>query len=231
MADTRRDLPSYDGYRINKIFRAGASYKARVLRGRRGEELCIVKDVSCMKPVFRWMFGRRMLAREARALERLADFPGTPRLLERISRDSIAIERVMTKYKYLRSKIPPEVMPAVLDALERVVGELHARGFVHLDLRQRKNILVPTDDSVILIDFESARYLGTGFVGQKLLLPLFARIDRSAILKWRVKFTPDRVSEEDRNRVRRHLRWRKLWPWKAVGRYARRWIGNDQMRA
>lgn len=227
MKRERAPLPGFPGYSVDGIHRAGAAYKARIVRARRGDLACIIKDLTPMRPLFRWLYGRRMLRREAAMLEKLAGFAAAPRLVERIGRDAIAVERVATRYKYLRKKIPPAAMPGVLAALGEAVAGLHRRGIVHLDLRQRKNILVPADDRVVLIDFESARDLGTGFLGRRVLMPLLGRIDRAAVLKWRVKFTPDQVSEEERRRLRRHDALKRLWPWKALGRLLRRCFRSD----
>ncbi|MFH0947232.1 MAG: lipopolysaccharide kinase InaA family protein [Planctomycetota bacterium] len=224
MCDTSReqDLTTLGGYSIDKVCREGGTYKARVLFGHLGGTPCVIKDLSPMRPLLRMLYGRRMLGREARALELLAAFPWTPRLIERISPDAIAVERIKSKYKYLRSKIPREVLPAVLTALEQAVADLHRNGFVHLDLRQRKNILVPTDQSVALIDFESSRNLGRGHFGQKILLPLFGWIDRAAVLKWKAKFAPEMLTTEDLRRAERYALWKLLWPWKRFGRWLRR---------
>lgn len=210
------------GYSVDRVCREGGEYKARVLFCHRGRIRCVIKDLSPMRPFLRALYGRRMLEREARALELLASSPITPRLIERISRDAICIERIESKYKYLRSKIPKAVLPAVLTALEQAVDDLHRRGFVHLDLRQRKNILVPTDQSVALIDFESCRNLGTGYFGQKILLPLLGWIDRHAVLKWKAKFAPEMLTGEDLRRADRYALWKLLWPWKRFARWLRR---------
>ncbi len=230
MALPRSETPSFPGYTIDRVHRNGAVHKGRVLFGRRGERLCVVKDLSSMRPLLRVLFGRRNLAREARALEMLSDFPAAPRLIERISRDAIAVERIEGKYKYLHKKIPRRVLPAVFAALERAVDELHRRGLVHLDLRQRKNILVPTDDSVVLIDFESSLRLGRGVLGRRVLLPLLGWLDRAAILKWKAKFSPRLLTDGERRFLRRFRLWRAAWPWKRLGRKTRRWFGSDTTR-
>ncbi|MFG0315794.1 MAG: hypothetical protein ACF8XB_00870 [Planctomycetota bacterium JB042] len=223
------DLPSFDGFVVRKVKRDGAVHKGRVSIAERDGVVCVVKDLGPMRPILRRLYGRRNLAREARALERLADFPGTPRLLRRISKDAIAVEFVRTLHKYLRDKIPREQLPAILRSFEETVAALHARGFVHLDLRQRKNVLVPTADRVVLIDFESSRDL-SGPIARRLLLPWLARIDRAAVRKWKVKLAPEICSPEEIEAVARYGRWKRVWPWKRLGRIVRRWFGDDVAR-
>lgn len=223
--------PEYPGFTVETVCRGGAVHKARIVFAVRDDGVaCVIKDLTPMRRFLRWLYGRRNLEREARILERLAAFPGAPRLIERISQDAIAIERIPTRYKYLRKKIPRDRLPRVLRAFERTVASLHEHGVVHLDLRQRKNVLIPNDDHVVLIDFESARDLGRGWFGRRVLFPLLAPIDRNAVLKWKVKFTPEETTAEERKRVRRYRSWKLLWPWKRLGRTVRRWWGSDVAR-
>src|SRR5690606_16939636 len=142
----------FPGYVVRRVRRGGAVHKGRITIAVKDGGPCVVKDLGTMRPILRRLYGRRNLGREARTLEKLDDFPGTPRLVERISADAIAIEHVRTLHKYLRDKIPREQLPAILRSFEETVAALHARGIVHLDLRQRKNVLVPAADRVVLID-------------------------------------------------------------------------------
>ncbi len=223
--------PLYPGFTTETVCRGGAVHKARIVFAVRDDGVaCVIKDLAPMRPLLRWLYGRRNLEREARILERLDSFEGAPRLIERVSRDAIAIERVPTRYKYLRKKIPRERLPRVLRAFERTVVSLHELRVVHLDLRQRKNVLIPDDDRVVLIDFESARDLGRSWFGRRILFPLLSPIDRNAVLKWKVKFTPLEATAEERARVRRYGSWKILWPWKRLGRALRRALGSDVAR-
>jgi predicted Ser/Thr protein kinase len=209
-------IPSFPGYVLDGEIRSGAFYKARIVRGRRGpdaaraSEPCVIKDLSPLRAPFR-VYARRMLEREARILERLHDSWVAPRLLERISRDAIAIEFVESDYLRKRIRRKPHRMARVLAAFERAVDELHRRGIAHLDLRQRKNVLVKPDDSVVLIDFESAWDLARMPLLRRLLEPLLFRIDRNAVLKWKVKFAPELATADERRRVQRYYRWKRLW--------------------
>jgi len=222
------DLPSFEGYVVHHVHRGGAVHKGRVSIAERDGVACVVKDIGPMRPLLRWLYGRRNLAREAWALEKLEAFEGTPRLLDRISKDAIAVEYVPTRHKYLRSGIPADEMPAVLRAFESTVDALHDRGFVHLDLRQRKNVLVVDVDRVVLIDLESARDVSQ-WLG-RLLRPWLVRIDAAAVLKWKVKFAPELCTPRELARADRYARRSALWPWKRFGRVVRRWFGDDTAR-
>lgn len=220
---------TWPGYRIERVLREGAAHKPRVLLAVRGDTPCVVKDLSPMSPLLRRLYGRRQLAREARILERIAATGVAPRVLERLGPDALAVERVPARHKYLRKKIPRDELREVLEDLRRAVAKLHAEGVVHLDLRQRKNVLIPARGRVVLVDFESARDL-SGPIARRLLLPWFARIDRAAVSKWIVEFLPDEARPEDVASVRRHRLLMWLWPWKRIGRLLRRVFGDDRAR-
>jgi len=215
--------PEFKGYAVVKELRTGAFYKARVLKCRKGSEPCVIKDLSPMRPLFRW-YGRQLLAREARLMERLEGAGVAPRLLARISRDAIAIEFIRCDYLGARIRKAGR-MPRVLEQLEKTVDKLHRRNVAHLDLRQRKNVLVRDDDSVVLIDFESSWDLDRGVMGRLLRGVLF-RADRNALVKWRVKFLPTSANAHDVRAVKRHERWKKLWFFKSLGRAVRRILGG-----
>ena len=220
---------SWPGYRVERVLREGAAHKARVLLATRGGTPCVVKDLSAMSPLLRRLYGRRQLAREARLLERLAGTGVAPRVVERLGPDALAVECVPARHKYLRKKIPRDELRAVLADLRRAVDRLHAEGVVHLDLRQRKNILVPARGRVVLVDFESARDL-SGPIARRVLLPWLARIDHAAVSKWVVELLPEEARPEDFASVRLHRRLMWLWPWKRIGRLVRRVFGDDRAR-
>ncbi len=221
--------PAEPELRVERVLREGAAHKARVVVARWRGVRCVVKDLAPMSPWLRRLYGRRQLAREARLLEKLAGTGLAPRLLARLGRDALAVEFVPARHKYLRRKIPRDEMREVLEHLRRTVARMHRLGVVHLDLRQRKNILIPRRGQVVLVDFESARDL-SGPLARRTLLPLLARIDESAVSKWWVEYLPDEATAEDRARVRRHRRLMALWPWKRLGRLLRRLFGDDRAR-
>lgn len=221
-------LPTFDGYRTVRVLRHGAVHKARVLEARRGEQHCVIKDLAPMHPMLRALYGRRMLEREARVLERLDGLDEVPRLVERISRDAIAIQFVGRRL--LNKKMARRPQPILLQRLEDAVAALHARGVVHLDLRQRRNIIVKRDLRIRLLDFESAWDLSSGLLRRRLLFPLLARVDRAAVLKWRYQLGKDALSRDQRRRVKRYYVWKRVWLFKKIGRRVRRLFGNDLTR-
>ena len=80
-----------------------------------------------------------------------------------------------------------------VDRVAALVDSLHARGVVHWDLRQRKNVLVDTNGTPWLIDFASGLKLPVGSAVLR-----WARIpDLSAVAKLRGKYAPESLTETD----------------------------------
>jgi RIO-like serine/threonine protein kinase len=89
---------------------------------------------------------------------------------------------------------------------------MHARGVVHLDLRQKKNILV-AGDRPWLLDFANA-------VKGKLTAALRA-VDESALLKFKQRNWPHLVTDADRDALKSHKFLRKFWIFTRRGKSVR----------
>ena len=167
---------------------------------------CVVKDFLPCPAFWRWTYARYVLAREAAAYGRLDGVPGIPRLLGRLDAWALVLEWVPGKDlgKFRKDAFGP----ATLDRLAATVEEMHRRGVVHLDLRQRRNVLVDDAGVPRLIDFSSALCLRPG--GWR--LRRLAAVDRSGVLKFRKRFLPNTLTDADRAFLARHGRWRRWWP-------------------
>jgi RIO-like serine/threonine protein kinase len=94
------------------------------------------------------------------------------------------------------------------DRLAATVAAMHARGVVHLDLRQRRNVLVDDGGIPRVIDFSAALVLPPG--GWR--LRRLAAVDVSGVLKYKRRFLPGSLTAEETERLRRVERWRRWWP-------------------
>lgn len=111
----------------------------------------IVKVASGRGPL-RWL-RRLMLAREARAYERLAGFAGAPRCLGLLERRYLVLEYIDGVRMHRAQVTQPEIFfPALLDRIK----ELHRRGVAHADLKRKDNLLVVDGRTPYLIDFGAA---------------------------------------------------------------------------
>ena len=89
---------------------------------------------------------------------------------------------------------------------------MHGRGVVHLDLRQKKNIVV-AGDRPYLVDFANAL--------QGRLTGKLRAIDVSVLLKFKQRNFPLLVTDEDREVLKNHKFLRKFWIFSPRGRSVR----------
>jgi len=207
-----------------RVLHPGSATKAQVSVVELPAGPVLVKDVAGMHPWIRAIYGRPVLRREIRALAALDGTPGVPRLLGQVERDALVMEFVVAET--MSRRLPRERLVRACAALGDRVAALHARGVVHLDLRQKRNVLVTAAGEVVLIDFQSAWVLGTrGWRGG--LLRLLARLDRTAVLKYRERYVPETLSAEERRRARRSRWLARLWFFHRLGPLLRALFRRD----
>ncbi len=206
----------------------GSATKSRVSVVRHGDRDLLIKDVRGMHSWVRSLYGRRVLRREERALAALAGMPGVPRLYGRIDADAIASEYFAADP--LRRSFAPERMRVACLGLGERVAQLHSRGVVHLDLRQKRNILVDPDGVVFLIDFQSAWVLGpNGWRGW--CLRRLAWLDRSAVLKFKARYAPDLLDARARRAAARFAWLTRLWVFHRMGAFLRLLLRRRRTRS
>jgi len=167
----------------------------------------MVKDV-WGKPFFlRWTLGLWLIRKEWKIYSRLTGIKGIPRPVERIDRFAFAMEFVPGK-PILRGEPLP---PSFFHELENVLGKVHERGVVHMDLRHKGNILVSEKGDPYLIDFNSSfAFNEKGFFG-RYLFPLLRRVDEGGLLKLKKRIAPALLTPEELVFLKRFERLRKLW--------------------
>lgn len=153
---------------------------------RQGHGHVVVKDYAARSRFVRLLLAPWLSAREERAWRALAGHPAVPTFLGRIDRIALAVEyRAGSNLFSGRGKAP---MPdGFLGEFETVLAEMHRRGVVHGDLRNRGNVLRDEAGHPVLIDFGSALVFRPGSFAARVLLPLFAALDRNALRKWQAK--------------------------------------------
>jgi len=96
-------------------------------------------------------FAVRLADREARALERLQDVAGVPRLL---GWDGRRLERTFIVGRPMHLAAPRNA--AYFRAALKLVRRMHAAGVLHNDLAKEPNWLVDANDQPALVDFQLA---------------------------------------------------------------------------
>ena len=208
-AISRADLERWPRERLG----APSSLKPAVWRVETPDGPLVVKDARPCRFGARWL-GRWLLARERNVLQHVAPLDCVPHIVSQIDRDALAITllpgRPLDKQTFRER--PRELADQLIDVTER----MHALGVFHLDLRQRKNLLVDDAGRLLVVDFGAA--LAPGAVLRALCGPLLRYVDRQAAYKYLARFTPEELTETEARAVLRQRKLRKLWPFTASGR-------------
>lgn len=150
-----------------------------------------------------WL-ARRLAAREARALQRLAGLAGVPRLY---AWDGACLRRSWQEGQALQRARPAEAeyFAGALALLARV----HRRGVTHNDLAKEPNWLVTPERRAALVDFQLAsvwRRRGRRF-------RLAAREDLRHLLKHKRSYCPQALTPRERALLARPSWAARLWRW------------------
>ena len=168
-----------------RLLNRGRRANPDVLLVRHAGRLVVVKDYAPRGAWVRRWLGPWLSAREYRAWRALAGHPAVPRVLGRIDRLAFAVEYRPGESLFGARRQP--VAEGFLTELGEALAEMHRRGVVHLDLRNRTNVLRDAGGRPVLIDFGSAFAFEPGSLGARWLLPVLAAFDRRALRKWHAK--------------------------------------------
>lgn len=170
----------------------------------------VVKDFRTCPLFWRATYGRILTWRETRAYARLVGIEGIPRFLGRLDRYAVALEWApgVPIAKCPKGSLGVETF----DRLAAIVRAMHERGVVHMDLRQRKNILIDETGAPWIIDFSSSISVDPRTRIGRWLLHRCRRIDSTGVLKNKRRFVPEALTEREKMRLRRFERGRRLWP-------------------
>ena len=167
----------------------------------------MVKDVRRGNFFLRWTLGLWLIHKEWKIYSRLVGIKGVPQPIERIDRFAFTMEYVPGK-PILRGE---SLSPSFFHELERILGDVHERGVVHMDLRHKGNILVSEKGDPYLIDFNSSfAFKEKGFL-RRYLFPLLRRVDDGGLLKLKKRIAPALLTSKEIAFLKRFERLRKLW--------------------
>ncbi len=167
----------------------------------------MVKDVRRKHFFLRWTLGLWLIQKEWKIYSRLMGIKGIPQPVERIDRFAFAMEFVPGK-PIQREELLPS---SFFHELERVLGDVHERGVVHMDLRHKGNILVSEKGEPFLIDFNSSFAFKEKGLLRRYLFPLLRWVDYGGLLKLKKRIAPALLTAEELVFLKRFERLRKLW--------------------
>jgi hypothetical protein len=188
---------SYDeaSSNIERTLVKGKSLKADVFITSVGGQRFVVKDFGKKGFVERNLVGRMVVGREIRAYRALAGIQGLPAEFKRLSPFSLAIEYL--EGRDLGGIDRGEIGPGIIAQFEAVVEELHERGWVHLDLQRRSNILL-VKGRIFVIDLASAFHPGGVPVIGRCLTGLIGFADRMSLIKMKSIYAPELMTARER---------------------------------
>lgn len=141
------------------------------------------------------LIGRVLIAWEAFIYHKLSGLSGIPRLVDRPDRQTI-----LTTYmggENLRETLArPDA--AYFEKMAGIIKSMHARGVIHLDLRNRRNYGRNEAGEPYLVDFASALYIPWDGTLRKLI----ARLDWLGFVKVKAKLAPELLSTREHHRYR-----------------------------
>jgi hypothetical protein len=159
----------------------------------------VVKDYSQKGFWERNLVGRIVIGREAGAYAALSGVDGLPSRSKRLSPFSFAVE--FLEGRDLGAVERGEIGPGVIRQFERIVHDLHDRGWVHLDLHRRSNILL-IEGKVYVVDLASAIHSGSIPLIGRALTALIGIADLLSLIKMKTIYGPELMSPRERTWLR-----------------------------
>lgn len=168
----------------------------------------VVKDYTQCPAVLRHSIGRLFIGREHKNLQRLRGLAG-------VAEDSYKLSPIMLAYPYVegrslaelrkkKEKLPVEFF----QQMEQLVKDMHARGIVHLDLRNMGNILCNAEGEPHFIDFQSAFSVKRA---PKRFRNLLKATDVSAVYKSWATLCEEPLPSEQRAFLEDFNKMRRFW--------------------
>jgi hypothetical protein len=194
---------------IERSLSRGRFAKADVFIARYRDERFLIKDFGSRGFWERNLIGRVVVGRECRAYDALVGIDGLPSRYKRLTPFCLAIEYL--EGKDLGGVERHEIGPGAINQFERIIDDLHERGWVHLDLQRRSNILI-VNNKVFIVDLASAFHPGGIPLVGRFLVRLIGFADRLSLIKIKTIFAPELLTEKERKLVRvRNLMMPTKW--------------------
>jgi len=193
---------------VSEILRdKGGFLSPTIRRLEYGGRPAVMKDFRTRNVITRRVLAPALVRREFEILRHLEGVPGVPRAYAIV--DGAALVTEFIDGRHIGKFKPGELPDDVYRRLAATVAALHARGVAHLDLRQKKNILVAGPQPYV-IDFANAVRVRPASPLRAVFARL-RRVDESGLLKFKARNWPHLLTGADREFLRRHRGLRSFW--------------------
>lgn len=177
----------------------------------------IVKDFRYNGFLYRNIIGRFLIWRETKAYRKLKDLKGVPVFYGSLGGITLIVEEIEGT-DIERLEVISSLSETFYGELKDLIKEIHKRGLAHCDLKRAPNIMLGSDGKPYIVDWASAiSEREFRFFPMSLIYERFIKDDLNAITKLRLKYQPEKVSQEDkdlymkRGRLERLVRAVKDW--------------------
>jgi len=191
------------------ILSKGRWANSDLYRFQHGRKTWVIKDFLPCHPIIRKTWGRFFAKREYLAFAKLQGISGIPK-------SPFMLDEYAVCYEFISGKTLKDTPSELISddyffQLEELVAMMHAGNLVHLDIRNRRNILVTDDGKPALLDFQSCLNLERV---PKFLHNLLIDIDFSGVYKNWHKVKPQLLDDKRKARLDRLNKRRSLWLFK-----------------
>ncbi len=193
------DYPQLLNCRGSLFAKAGGTRPAVWLL-EKGASRAVLKDYNACVGWYARLIAPLFVWREVKALRKLADFNGIPKLYQQVGSRAFVMEYVPAAR--LARKKRDEWPTPDFAALDRLIARMHEAGVAHGDLRRSSNILFDAQGQPYLVDFVS--HIQRGARWNILWNWVFKRLcqaDMKAGIKLKLRVAPELLSEEEKARV------------------------------
>jgi hypothetical protein len=190
--------------RLIRVIRQGKPWQPDILLARGDEGLAVVKDYSRRPFLYRVGIGLLSVWNENRMYRLLSGISGVPKGYGKIDRHALVVEYIegRTASKFKAGEVPVEFF----SRLRAIIDEIHSRGVVLCDMRNRRNVLVTASFEPYVIDLVTAFHRGSRFnIIRGFIHRIFYQDDLVGIAKLKSRLQPQLLTPEETRKLREGL--------------------------
>jgi hypothetical protein len=190
--------------KVIEEIRKGNPWKPDILLVKGDSGPMVIKDYYDRPFLYRVFVGLFSIWQENRMYQKLAGINGIPICYGKIDRYAIGLEFIQGR---TASRLQAgEVKPVFFTRLRSIIDEIHARGIVLCDMRNKKNVLVTDTLEPYIIDLCTAfQYGGWWNFPKNFMFRIFYQDDLLGIAKLKKKLAPELLSSDEVEKLEKGL--------------------------